>query len=212
MGEGINWMDVVYNGIAVDDFKYTETPKDYFLFFGRIKKVMVGDKETDPKGFMDAIEVCKRAGVKLLIAGNVEDEELYNEKIKPLIGTVVEFVGKVQAAGPIGFDEKVELYGNAKGFFFLSHWDEGCPLGPLESMACGTPVIANRRSSLPEIVKDGETGFILEEHDLDGAVEAVKNIDSIDRKKCREHIERNFSSERMVNDYLDRYYEILGEK
>lgn len=209
-GPGINWVDVVYNGIAVDDFKFNAKPKDYFLFFGRIKKVLIGNKEIDPKGFIDAIEVCKRAGVKLLIAGNVEDPKLYKEIIKPNLGKTVDFVGPVQQAGPISFDEKVELYGNAKGYFFLSHWDEGCPLGPMEAMACGTPVIANNRSSLPEIIDNGKTGFIVEENDIEAAVKAVKDIGHINRKTCREHVYNNFSSRRMVNDYLATYKKILG--
>ncbi len=211
VGEGINWLDVVYNGIMVEDFEFNDQPEDYFLFFGRIKKIIVGSEETDPKGFMDAMEVCKRAGVKLKIAGNVEDMKLYKEKIEPLVGGTVEFVGPVESAGPIGFAEKVQLYKNAKGYFFLSHWDEGCPLGPMEAMASGTPVIANRRSSLPEIVKHNETGFICEENDLDAAVEAVKNINSIDRIKCRQHVEKNFSSQRMAEDYLNRYEIIINK-
>jgi glycosyltransferase involved in cell wall biosynthesis len=209
-GRGINWLDVVYNGISVQDFEFNDKPEDYFLFFGRIKKINIEGKDTDPKGFMDAIEVCRRAGVKLLIAGNVEDKKLYHEKIEPLVGKTVKFVGEIDAAGPIGFEEKVELYKNARGYFFLSHWDEGCPLGPLEAMACGTPVIANRRSSLPEIVRDKETGFIVEENDIDAAVHAVKNIDSIQREECRKHIENNFSSERMTEEYIERYLEVIG--
>lgn len=212
MAPKVNWLDVVYNGISVEDFEFNEKPKDYFLFFGRIKKIMVGDKETDPKGFMDAIEVCKRAKVKLVIAGNVEDPKLFDKFIKPHLGKTIEFIGPVQQAGPIGFDEKVELYKNARGFFFLSHWDEGCPLGPMEAMACGTPVIANNRSSLAEIVKDGETGFIVRENDLDAAVEAVKKIDQIDRRACREHVEQSFSSRRMVNDYIERYKEVIKKE
>ena len=211
-GRGINWVDVVYNGIMAEDFEFNDKPKDYFLFFGRIKKIVVGDKETDPKGFIDAIEVCKRAGVKLVIAGNVEDPKLYDKYIKPYLGKAIEFIGPVQQAGPISFDEKVKLYKNAKGYFFLSHWDEGCPLGPMESMACGTPVIANNRSSLPEIIKDGETGFIVEEGDLDATSEAVRKIDTIDRANCRKHIEKNFTSRRMVDDYYDRYMQILEKK
>lgn len=208
-GRGINWVDVVYNGIMEEDFVYDENPEDYFLFFGRIKKIVVDGKETDPKGVIDAIEVCRRAGVKLKIAGNVEDLELYHSKIEPYLDENIQFIGPVEATGPIGFEEKVQLYKKAKGYFFLSHCDEGCPLGPLEAMACGTPVIANRRSSLPEIVQHDETGFICEENDIDAAVEAIGKIDQIERKKCRENVERNYSSRRMATDYLDRYYQII---
>lgn len=208
-GVGINWLDTVYNGIAVEDFEYNATPDNYFLFFGRIKLSKINGQDVDPKGFLDAIEVCKRANAKLLIAGNVEDSKIYEEKIKPLLGETVEFVGPVSAAGPIGFEQKVDLYRRAKGYFFLSHWDEGCPLGPLEAMACGTPVIANRRSSLPEIVEDGKTGFICEENDLDRAVEAVESIDQIKREDCRKHIEEKFTSRIMVENYKKRYEEVL---
>jgi len=211
-GQGINWLNTVYNGIMVDDFEFDDEPEDYFLFFGRIKKIFIDNKETDPKGFLDAIEVCRRAGVKLKIAGNVEDMKLYHEKIEPFLGEVVEFVGPVESAGPIGFDQKVKLYKKAKGYFFLSHWDEGCPLGPLEAMASGTPVIANRRSSLPEIIKHGETGFICDENDLDAAVDAVNNINTISRAKCRKHVEDNFSSQRMAEDYLERYLLALNRE
>lgn len=210
-GQGINWVDVVYNGIMVEDFVYDENPEEYFLFFGRIKKIVVDGKETDPKGVIDAMEVCRRAGVKLKIAGNVEDLDLYHEMIEPFLDENTQFVGPVEATGPIGFEEKIQLYKKAKGYFFLSHCDEGCPLGPLEAMACGTPVIANRRSSLPEIIQHGKTGFICEENDIDAAVEAVGKIDQIERRKCRESIEKNYSSRRMADDYLDRYNQIINQ-
>ena len=156
--------------------------------------------------------VCKKAGVKLYIAGNVENNEFFEAKIKPELNDNIQFIGGIDASGPIGFDQKVELYKNAKGYFFLSHWDEGCPLGPLEAMACGTPVIANNRSSLPEIVKDNETGFIIEENDIDSAVKAVKNIDQISRKKCREYVEKNFTGDIMVENYIKVYQKILRTK
>jgi len=212
MGPGINWLDVVYNGISVEDFEFNDKPEDYFLFFGRIKTTLVGDKEIDPKGFIDAIEVCKRAKVKLLIAGNVEDKKVYQKYIEPNLSDTIIFQGPVQPAGPIGFKEKVDLYKNAKGYFFLSHWDEGCPLGPLEAMACGTPIIANRRSSLPEEIIENKTGFICEEDNIDQAVQAVKNIDKINREDCRKHIEENFSVEKMVDLYEERYLEVLSRR
>lgn len=212
VGQSINFIDRVYNGIAVEEFAFNEKPKDYFLFFGRIKRFKDGKgKEIDPKGVLDAIEVCRRVGAKLYIAGNVEDKEFFEKEIKPRLNDKIKFIGPIDAAGPIGFKEKVELYKNALGYFFLSHWDEGCPLGPMEAMACGTPVIANRRSSLPEIVKDGETGFIVKENDLGAAIEAVRNISQLNRQKCREHIEENFSSQKMVNGYEEIYHRIISE-
>ena len=213
VGEGVNFVDRIYNGISTEDFEYNQKPKDYFLFFGRIKKFKdQNGGEIDPKGVLDAIKVCKKANVKLYIAGNVENKDFYEEEIKPHLNDKIKFIGPVDSVGPIGFKEKNELYKNALGYFFLSHWDEGCPLGPMEAMACGTPVIANRRSSLPEIVEDNITGFIVNENDIDGAVDAVENIQKIDRKKCRERAENNFSNKIMVDNYEKVYQKILGGK
>lgn len=213
MGEGINFIDRVYNGIEVDEFKFNEKPKDYFLFFGRIKKFKDENGNLiDPKGVLDAIKICQKANVSLYIAGNVEDKEFFEKEIRPHLNEKIKFIGKIDASGPIGFEEKVELYKNAKGYFFLSHWDEGCPLGPLEAMACGTPVIANRRSSLPEIVKDGQTGYIVEENDIDAAVSAVKNIEKINRQNCHKWVEENFSAKLMAANYEKVYQKILEPK
>jgi len=212
MGEGINFIGRVYNGITVEEFEFNNNPEDYFLFFGRIKKFEYEGKSIDPKGVLDSIKVCKKAGVKLYIAGNVEDKDYFEGEIKPQLDDNIKFIGPVDAAGPISFEEKIKLYKNALGYFFLSHWDEGCPLGPLEAMACGTPVIANRRSSLPEIVEDGKTGFIVNENDIDGAVEAVKKIDTIERRNCRQRVQENFSAQKMAENYEKVYQKILEEK
>lgn len=213
MGKGINFIGRVYNGIEVDEFKFNSQPQDYFLFFGRIKLFKDNSgREIDPKGVLDAIKVCKKAGVKLKIAGNVENIDFFEAKIRPELNDKIQFIGAIDAVGPIGFEQKVELYKNACGYFFLSHWDEGCPLGPLEAMAAGTPVIANRRSSLPEIVKDGKTGFIVKENNLDDAVKEIKKINDIDRLECRRHVEENFSAEKMAQNYEKIYYQILGQK
>lgn len=212
-GEGINFIDRIYNGIEVDEFEFNERPKDYFLFFGRIKKFKDENGNLiDPKGVLDAIKVCQKADERLLIAGNVENKEFFEEEIKPQLSEKIQFIGAIDAAGPIGFEEKVKLYKNAKGYFFLSHWDEGCPLGPLEAMACGTPVIANRRSSLPEIVKDGKTGFIVEENDLEATIGAVKNINNLSRKDCREWVEENFTAGKMTESYQGVYEKILEQE
>lgn len=212
-GSGMNWLDVVYNGISADDFEFNNHPKDYFLFFGRIKIYTDSEgNKIDPKGLLDAIKACKIANVKLYIAGNVEDKDFFDSKIKPELNENIRFIGKIDSAGPIGFEEKVELYKNAKGYFFLSHWDEGAPLGPMEAMACGTPVIANRRSSLPEIVINNKTGFIVDENDLDATVNAIKNIDKINREDCHKHIVENFNVEKMGSGYENAYREVIKKR
>lgn len=212
MGEGINFIDRIYNGISVEEYEFNDHPQDYFLFFGRIKKFESGGKSIDPKGVLDSIRVSKKAGVKLYIAGNVEDKDYFEAEIKPQLDDNIKFIGPVEAAGPISFEEKIKLYKNALGYFFLSHWDEGCPLGPLEAMACGTPVIANKRSSLPEIVEAEKTGFIVDEGDIDGAVEAVKKIITIERQNCRKRVEENFSARQMAENYEKVYQKILEVK
>ena len=212
-GKGINFVDTVYNGIDVEEFKFSNTPKDYYLFFGRIKRFKNEKGEAvEAKGVLDAIKVCKVANVKLMIAGNVEDKDFFEEEIRPQLDENITFIGPVDASGPIGFEQKVELYKNALGYFFLSHWDEGCPLSPLEAMACGTPVIANRRSSLPEEIIDGKTGFIVEENDINGTVMAVKNIEKINRLDCRKHVEENFSAKKMAEGYEMVYNKILANR
>lgn len=212
-GKGINFIDRVYNGVEVNEFEFNSKPQDYFLFFGRIKKFKdANGNMIEPKGVLDAIKVSQKANVKLKIAGNVEDKEFFENEIKPQLSKSVEFVGPIDTVGPIGFGKKVQLYKNAKGYFFLSHFDEGCPLGPLEAMACGTPVIANRRSSLPEIIKDNQTGFVVEENDIDAATKAVKNIGKINRQNCRNWVEENFTSELMARNYEKVYQNILEQK
>lgn len=212
-GKGMNFVDRVYNGIEVDEFEFNDNPQDYFLFFGRIKKFKNSEgREIDPKGVLDAIKACQMADEKLIIAGNVENPEFFEKEIKPQLNDKIKFVGKISAAGPIGFKEKVDLYKNAKGYFFLSHWDEGCPLGPLEAMACGTPVIANHFSSLPEIVDDKKTGFIVKENDLVATVEAMKNIGQINRHECRQHVEQKFSAKLVAQNYERVYQQILEKK
>lgn len=211
-GLGMNFAGRVYNGIEVNEFEFNDKPEDYLLFFGRIKKFKSGNKEIDPKGVLDAIELAKKTNSNLIIAGNVENIDFFKSEIEPQLNEKIKFVGKIDASGPIGFKEKVELYKNAKAYLFLSHWDEGCPLSPIEAMSCGTPVIANDRSSLKEIVVDGKTGFILKENDLDGAATAVENIHQIDRALCRKHVENNFTASLMTENYINIYQDIINKK
>ncbi len=209
----INFVDRIYNGVEVEKFEFNGDPKDYFLFFGRMKKIDSGDdRRIDQKGLLDAIKVCQKVKANLYIAGNIESQEFFEKNIRPHLSDKIKFIGPIDSTGPISFREKVELYKNAKGYFSLNHTDEGCPLTPLEAMACGTPVIANRRSSLLEIVKDGETGFIVEENDLGAAIEAVKNIDTINRQDCRKWVEKNFTAEQMAKNYEKVYEKIINKK
>jgi glycosyltransferase involved in cell wall biosynthesis len=169
---------------------------NYLLFFGRIHH---------HKGVHEAIEVARRTGIRLVIAGIVQDEAYFKEQVKPHIdGSAVEYLGSV---GP---EKRQEVLGGALALLHLIHFDEPFGLSVVESMACGTPVIAFGRGSMPEIIRDGSTGFIID--DVDAAVQAVGRIDTIDRRLCREEVEKRFTCQRMAHEYMDVYHKILEDR
>ncbi|MDD5589772.1 MAG: glycosyltransferase family 4 protein [Candidatus Portnoybacteria bacterium] len=192
----LNYVGTVYNGIDVQLFDYREKAGDYFAFLGRISK---------QKGPVEAINIAKEAGVKLIMAAKVDpvDQKFYDEEVAPLIdGEQIKFIGEV------GHKEKNKLLGNAKALLAPIQWREPFGLFFVEAMACGTPVIATKMGSAPEVVKDKETGFVVE-NSQEYFLEAVRNIDRIDRKKCRQRVEENFSKEKMAENYLKVYESVL---
>jgi glycosyltransferase involved in cell wall biosynthesis len=163
------------------------------LFFGRIHA---------DKGVNEAIQVAQRVGRKLVIAGIVQDRDYFDARVEPYLdGDSVEYVG---AVGPV---ERSQLLGGALALLHLINFDEPFGLSLVESLACGTPIIAFGRGSMPEIIKHGETGYIVE--NIDDAVEAVASLQSLDRATCRKDAERRFSHTRMASDYVRIYREIL---
>lgn len=201
----VNFIDVVYNGIDVNEFEYCDKPEDYFLFFGRMKN-------GDPKGVTSAIKVAQKTGVKLKIAGNVENPEFYENEIKPHLNDKIKFIGPIDSFGPISFSEKVKLYKNAKGFFFSIHHVEAFGMTMLESMACGTPVLAFNLAAVKEAIIDGENGFICPANDIDTMCEAVSKIDSINRLFCRKYVESKFSIDNMIDGYLKNFDKLLNKR
>lgn len=194
----LNYVANVYNGIAVDEFKYYPAPKDYFAFLGRM---------SPEKGPVQAIEIAKRAGVKLIMAAKVDavDMPFFKQKVKPLIdGKRIRFIGEVDHPG------KVKLLGEAKALLAPIQWEEPFGLFFVEAMACGTPVIAMKRGSVPEIVKDKQTGFVCQT--VTQAAAAIKQVEKIDRKACFDHVGRNFSSTKMAADYFAAYQKIVETK
>ena len=177
---GIPIVDVVYNGIDVNKYTFRENPDDYFLFLGRINK---------EKGILDALNASKEANVKLIVAGNIVGGDEWNyflHEVQPLLNEEnINFVGQVD------FNEKVRLLGGAKALLFPIDRREPFGLVMIEAMACGTPVVAYKRGSVPEVVVDKKTGFIVENREE--MIEAMKNIDKINRKECRARVEQNFS-------------------
>ena len=191
--EKLDYIANVYNGIDVSGFSFNDDPDDYLLFFSRFHP---------DKGAHDAIKIAKKTGKRLIMAGIIQDEKYFEEKVKPHIdGEQIVFVG---SAGP---EKRNELLGNALALLHPIYFDEPFGLSVAEAMVCGTPVIAYNRGSMPELIKPGETGFLV--HNADEAAEAVDQLSSVNRAFCREHAVSNFSNERMVDGYCRVYEKIV---
>lgn len=181
----INYLGTVYNGINLSEFEFCEKPKDYFLFMGAL------GEHKNPK---DAILAAKKAKVKLILAGGKKREPYFSKEIKPLIdGKRIKYIGEVMGK------KRIDLYKYAKGFLFPIKWQEPFGLVMIEAMACGVPIIAYPNGAVPEVVKNKKTGFIVK--NVNEIVKAIKNINKIDRKKCRERVKKYFSVEKMVDNY-----------
>ncbi len=193
----LNWQATVYHGLPTDLYRFEGRCGEYLAFLGRI---------SPEKGVDRAVEIARRSGMKLRIAAKVDraDREYFREVVRPLLSEpFVEFVGE------IGEQEKNEFLGNAYALLLPIDWPEPFGLVMIEAMACGTPVIAFRRGSVPEIVEDGVSGYIV--GNIEEAVEAVQRVPTLDRRRCRQVFEQRFTVERMASDYL-RVYEGLREK
>jgi glycosyltransferase involved in cell wall biosynthesis len=193
----LNFVRTVYNGIDVRTHPLGNGRGKYLAFLGRM---------SPEKGPVQAIQAARRAGLPLIMAAKVDtvDVEYFNKKVKPWIdGKHVKFLGEVDHAG------KVKLLQGAVGLLALIQWEEPFGLFMTEAMACGTPVIATRRGSVPEIVADGKTGFVVK--DVVGAVLAIKLLPTIDRRVCRDRVIEHFSVEAMVDGY-EQVYERLVRK
>ena len=192
----LTYAATVYHGIALDEFTPNATPGEALLFFGRIHP---------DKGVAEAIELARRAGMRLVIAGIIHDEDYFAREVAPHVdGDRVRYVG---SAGPA---ERDELLGSALALVHLVNFAEPFGLSMIEAMACGTPVIARRRGSVPEVVEDGLTGFVVD--DVDGAVAALAKIETLDRMAIRARCAERFSRDRMVGDYLDVYRGVLSAR
>jgi len=184
----------IHHGIELDRFSPGAGDGGYLLFLGRIHP---------HKGTATAIDVARRAGLPLVIAGVVHDQEYFAREVEPRIdGSSVTFVGPV---GPLDRDR---LLGGAVGLLHLIDFDEPFGLSVVESMATGTPVIAYSRGSMPELVDDGVTGWLV--LDPDGAVAAVRRLPGVDRERCRRTARTRFSAERMVADYEALFSRIVA--
>jgi len=192
----LDYIATIHHGIDLAQFPWHEGPGNYLLFFGRIHP---------HKGVREAIDVARKVGLRLVIAGIVQDQTYFEEQVEPHIdGTAVEYIGSV---GP---EKRQAVLGGALALLHLISFDEPFGLSVVESMACGTPVIAFGRGSMPELIRDGSTGFIVA--DVDAAVQAVDRIGALDRRACRNEVEQRFTCERMAQKYLDVYQQILEQR
>lgn len=190
----LDYLATIYHGINLDQFTFNSNPEGYLLFFGRIHQ---------DKGAYEAIQIAKKSRMKLIIAGIIQDEIYYIEKVKPYLNKNITYVG---SADP---KKRNKLLGNAYALLHPINFAEPFGLAVVESFACGTPVIAFNKGSMPEIIINGKNGFLVTS--IEQAISAVKNINSIERAFCRKDAEERFSSQRMVEDYLKAYRTILKQ-
>lgn len=209
---GIASMQVVHNSVDTELFHPDTHPKSYLLAVGRMSKAK-DEKGTflDPKGIGAAIEIAKRSGEHLKIVGNVEDPAFFETLVKPNLSSKIEFVGDVSPEQTLSREDMAALFRGAKALVNPINWEEPFGLVMAEAMASGTPVVAYNRGAVPEIVKDGVTGFIVDpERGVEGFVKALRRIGEIDRQACRAWAVEHFSTERMVREYETVYRAVCG--
>lgn len=189
----LDYAATIHHGIAFDGFPFRAAAGHGLVVFGRVHP---------DKGTRTAIEIARRAGTPLTICGIVADQRYFDEQILPHVdGEQVVYLGSV---GP---DQRGEILSSAAALLHPIVFAEPFGLAVVESMACGTPVVAYTRGSMPEVVDEGVTGHLV--HDVAGAVAAVSRIGDIDRQQCRDHARKRFSADRMVDDYLRLYHTIV---
>jgi glycosyltransferase involved in cell wall biosynthesis len=182
----------IHHGIDTAGFGLARTPGDHLLYFGRIHP---------DKGAAHAIEVARRTGRRLDIAGIIQDEQYFRAEVEPHLGTDVRYLG------PIDATERTAVLGEAHALLHLIDFDEPFGYSVVESMACGTPVIATARGSMPELIDRGTTGLLVDS--IDGAVTAVADVDQLDRAAIRATAIDRFDVSRMIDQYVATYRRIL---
>lgn len=184
----------IHHGIDLSPFTFRDQPGGYLLFLGRIHP---------DKGTHRAVAVARRAGLSLVIAGIVQDEDYFRQLVEPHLGAP-----DITYAGPVGPVERDALLGGALALLHLIGFAEPFGLSVVESLATGTPVIAYPLGSMPEIIKPGRTGFLVD--DLAGAVAAVGEVAALSRRQCRDDVEERFTASRMVADYAELFARVAS--
>jgi len=192
----LDYIKTIHHGIDIRQYDFQPAPDDTLLFFARIHH---------DKGARQAIEIARACNKKLIMAGIVQDQAYYDRYVAPHLDN-----DKVIYAGSVGPAERSRLLGNAGALLHPIQFDEPFCLSVIESMACGTPVIAFDRGSMPELIENGKNGFLVS--NVDEAIETVARLKEIDRAYCRGHVERHFTVERMVSEYIQVYEMILQDR
>jgi glycosyltransferase involved in cell wall biosynthesis len=191
---GLPYAATIHHGIPVDEFPFDPLGSEELLFFGRIHP---------DKGAGEAIRAARAAGRRLVMCGLIQDEAYHAREVAPFIDQT-----SVDYRGVVGGDDRLRALGQARGLLHLIGFDEPFGLSVVEAMACGTPVIAYRRGSMPELIDHGVTGFLVDS--FDEAVAAIGRLGEIDRAACRRVVEQRFSVGRMADDYLALYRWVLA--
>jgi glycosyltransferase involved in cell wall biosynthesis len=180
----LNYLVTVYNCVDIEKYTFNPNPSDYSLMMGSIGR---------HKNQGEAIAVAKELGMKLILGGKIRDQDYFEEIKKDIDGEQIKWIGEID------FAKKLKLYQNAKAFLFPISWEEPFGLVMIEAMACGVPVVAFNRGAVSEVVSDGLTGYVVENHSQ--MVEAVKQVDKINRMNCRKRVEENFTIQKMIDSY-----------
>ena len=191
----LDYIATIHHGIDIENFTFNNEPKgDYLLFFGRIHH---------DKGAKEAIEIAKKSNKRLVIAGIIQDVSYFEKYVKPFLSSKnVEYIGSV---GP---EKRNEILRNALALLHPINFNEPFGLSVVEAMACGTPVIAFNKGSMPEIIQNNKNGFLVS--NVEEAIKKVKIISEINRLECRKTVETQFTVDIMVNKYLNVYNQILS--
>ena len=189
----LSYAATIHHGIPIAEFPFNSAGSDDLLFFGRFHP---------DKGAGEAVRAARAANRKLIMAGIVQDADYFAREVAPFIDE-----RNVEYRGVLGGADRVDALGSARAMLHLIGFEEPFGLSVIESMACGTPVIAYRRGSMPELIVDGVTGFLVDT--FDQALAAIERAGEIDRAACRQHVERHFTVDRMADRYLELYRQLL---
>jgi glycosyltransferase involved in cell wall biosynthesis len=192
----LTYRATIYHGVDLRQFTFQSEPSDYLLFFGRIHP---------DKGAAEAVEIAKQSGRKLIIAGIIQDQDYYNRYIAPSLKD-----GQVEYVGSVEPPRRNKLLGEAYALLHPIHFDEPFGLSVIEAQACGTPVICFNKGSMPEVVLDDKTGFLI--GSVAEAIKAVEKVEQLKRSACRQWVEENFTQSIMIDKYIDIYREIAKDR